>query len=333
MPWLPTGSFMPGSYRPGRHNSLGNDLQSRRRRQGRAVHGIVLLDKPAGITSNAALQQVKALYEASKGGHTGSLDPLATGVLPICLGEATKISGFLLDSDKRYLVRIRLGERTDSGDSEGKLIDTGDASAVTEAQLLHALENFRGEIDQLPSMYSAIKKDGVPLYKLARKGVEVERKTRVVTVYSIDLLWFEHAELELDIACSKGTYIRTIADDLGQLLGCGALVTALRRIGAGSFNQQQCVSIENLQQAKESAGLEELDRLLVPMDEAVGNLPKVRLPSISAECVRHGQAVVVRHLPAAGLVRLYEDQQFMGIGSIDDDGKVAPRRLLVNGPH
>lgn len=308
-------------------------MRGSRKKQGRAINGIVLLDKPAGLSSNAALQEVKKLYEARKAGHTGSLDPLATGVLPLCLGEATKVSQFLLDSDKQYRARIKLGERTDSGDCEGTVIESDDASAITLDQIKEALKDFQGEIDQVPPMYSAIKKDGVPLYKMARKGMEIEREARRVTIYSIEIREFadgiECPELELDIACSKGTYIRTIADDLGQQLGCGAHIIALRRTVAGVFDEQRCVSIESLREVKTDAGLEGIDDYLIPMDEAVGDLPEVRLPSITADCVKHGQAVLVRHLPAEGLVRLYEEEEFIGIGSINDDGKVAPRRLVV----
>lgn len=309
--------------------SRGNKGNSRKSK-GRPINGIVLLDKPTGLSSNAALQKVKHLFEARKAGHTGSLDPLATGVLPLCLGEATKVSQFLLDSDKRYLARIKLGVRTDSGDSEGNEVETGDASKVDSDQLGNALKRFQGKIEQLPPMYSAIKVDGVPLYKMARKGIEVDRSPREVTVYSIELRSFESDEFEIDVACSKGTYIRTIADDIGQILGCGAHIVQLRRTAAGVFTEQRCVNIETLEQVKASEGLDGIDSFIVPMDEAVGNLPEVRLPSITADCVKHGQAVLVRHLPAEGLVRLYEEEEFIGIGCIDDDGKVAPRRLVVN---
>lgn len=302
----------------------------RRRHKGRAVDGIVLLDKAKGLSSNRALQEVKHLFEARKAGHTGSLDPLATGVLPLCLGEATKVSQFLLDSDKRYLARIKLGIRTSSGDQDGEVIGQADASAIETRQIESALESFKGEIEQIPPMHSAIKVDGVPLYKMARKGQEIERQARTVTIYSLDLLEHEGDELELDIACSKGTYIRTIADDLGQLLGCGAHVIGLHRTAAGAFDQARCVSVEALKEAKKNSGLEGLDEYLIPMDEAVGDLPEVRLPSITADCVKHGQAVLVRHLPEEGLVRLYEEERFIGIGCIDDDGKVAPRRLVVS---
>lgn len=302
----------------------------RGRQRGRSIDGIVVLDKASGLSSNAALQEVKRLYDARKAGHTGSLDPLATGVLPLCLGEATKMSQFLLDSDKGYRTRIKLGVRTSSGDSEGEVIEHHDSIGVSREQIESALENFRGEIEQLPPMYSALKKDGVPLYKLAREGKTVEREPRQVSIYSIELTAFIDDELELEIECSKGTYIRAIADDLGQALGCGAHVVALHRTRAGSFTDKDSIKFDELIQEKEANGLEGLDRLLCPMDMAVANLPQVRLPEITASHVKHGQAVLVRHLPAEGLVRLYEEEQFIGIGVIDEDGKVAPKRLVVN---
>jgi len=302
----------------------------KRRNKGRHVNGIVVLDKSAGITSNRALQQVKRLFDANKAGHTGSLDPLATGVLPLCLGEATKVSQFLLDSDKRYRARIKLGVRTDSGDSEGIVIESCTDFAVTKKALQEALNSFRGEIQQLPPMHSALKVDGVPLYKLARKGQTIERQPRAVTIYHLELLEFTGDEVELDIACSKGTYVRTIADDLGEALGCGAHIIALHRTEAGSFTEEDCVSIDFLMQEKELHGMDHIDQYLVPMDEAIGDLPEVVLPSITASCVKNGQAVLVRHLPEEGLVRLYEEEEFIGIGCIDDDGRVAPRRLIVS---
>ncbi|MDA1372771.1 MAG: tRNA pseudouridine(55) synthase TruB [Proteobacteria bacterium] len=305
-------------------------MGKQRRNKGRNINGIVVLDKAAGASSNAALQEVKRIYEASKAGHTGSLDPLATGVLPLCLGEATKVSQFLLESDKRYRARIKLGIRTDSGDSEG--IETARCNKfdVDRLSIEKALLKFTGDIEQLPPMFSALKVNGVPLYKMARKGIEVARETRVVSVYHIELVDYAKDEIELDIACSKGTYIRTIADDLGQELGCGAHVIALRRTQAGIFTEDDCISAGQLTQLKESGGLEKIDQLLVPMDKAVLDLPEVKLPSITASHMKNGQPVLVRHLPEEGLVRLYEDEQFIGIGCIDDDGKVAPRRLIVN---
>lgn len=304
-------------------------MNQQRRRKGRNVHGIVVLDKEQGLSSNAALQQVKRLFEANKAGHTGSLDPLATGVLPLCLGEATKVSQFLLDSNKKYRARIKLGERTDSGDSAGLVIARCDDFSVTRKLIEKALQQFRGTIAQVPPMYSALKVNGVPLYKLARKGTVIERVPRQVTIYSIELTNFENAELELEIACSKGTYIRTIADDLGQALGCGAHIVALRRTQAGVFTEQDCVSRQFLETEKVAAGLDRIDQLLIPMDAAIGDLPVVVLPSATAAFIKNGQSVLVRHLPEEGLVRLYEEEQFIGIGCIDDDGKVAPRRLIA----
>lgn len=307
----------------------GNSRGQSSKRNRRQISGIVLLDKGQGLSSNAALQEVKHLYEAAKAGHTGSLDPLATGVLPLCLGEATKVSQFLLDSDKAYRARIKLGVRTDSGDRDGNIVSQADASGISEREIKHELERLMGVIQQVPPMHSAIKRDGVPLYKLARKGIEVEREAREVKIYDIGLLRTEVDEIEIKVSCSKGTYIRTLADDLGERLGCGAHISGLRRTQAGAFLEPQCVTVETLKQIKEAEGLVGLDRILVPMDRAVEQLPAVRLPRIAADSVQHGQSVLVRHLPAEGLVRLYEEEQFIGIGVINDDGKVAPRRLVT----
>jgi len=305
-------------------------LSRQRRRRVRNISGIVVLDKANGLSSNAALQEVKRLYEANKAGHAGSLDPLATGVLPVCLGEATKVSQFLLDSDKRYRARIKLGIRTDTGDSEGSIIERNEGISVSRKAIERALTKFKGEVEQVPPMHSAIKMNGVPLYKLARKGITVEREPRLVTLYQICLVEFVHSELELEISCSKGTYIRTIADDLGQELGCGAHVIELRRTQAGVFTEKDSISSEELALEKENRGLDKIDQFLIPMDRAIQDLPEVNLPSITASHVKNGQAVLVRHLPKNGLVRMYEDEQFIGIGSIDDDGKVAPKRLIIN---
>mgnify|MGYP001330425281 FL=1 len=305
-------------------------MSRQRRRKVRNISGIVVLDKANGLSSNAALQEVKRLYEANKAGHAGSLDPLATGVLPVCLGEATKVSQFLLDSDKRYRARIKLGIRTDTGDSEGSIIERNEGISVSRKAIERALTKFKGEVEQVPPMHSAIKMNGVPLYKLARKGIAVEREPRLVTLYQICLVEFVNSELELEISCSKGTYIRTIADDLGQELGCGAHVIELRRTQAGVFTEKDSISSEELALEKENRGLDKIDQFLIPMDRAIQDLPEVNLPSITASHVKNGQAVLVRHLPKNGLVRMYEDEQFIGIGSIDDDGKVAPKRLIIN---
>ena len=305
-------------------------MSRQRRRRVRNISGIVVLDKANGLSSNAALQEVKRLYEANKAGHAGSLDPLATGVLPVCLGEATKVSQFLLDSDKRYRTRIKLGIRTDTGDSEGSIIERNEGISVSRKAIERALTKFKGEVEQVPPMHSAIKMNGVPLYKLARKGITVEREPRLVTLYQICLVEFVHSELELEISCSKGTYIRTIADDLGQELGCGAHVIELRRTQAGVFTEKDSISAEELALEKENKGLDKIDQFLIPMDRAIQDLPEVNLPSITASHVKNGQAVLVRHLPKNGLVRMYEDEKFIGIGSIDDDGKVATKRLIIN---
>lgn len=315
-------------------------MSGRRRAKGRAVSGIVILDKPKGLSSNAALQRVKRLYNANKAGHTGSLDPLATGVLPLCLGEATKVSQFLLDSDKKYRATIRLGVKTDTGDAEGQVIETaadGVVSAIDSRSVRKQLETFRGDIMQMPPMYSALKVNGVPLYKLARSGQEVERQARAITVYGIELV--EHAadEVTIEVHCSKGTYIRTIADDLGRLLGCGAHITALRRLQAGCFDEEHCVTLEQLEALVDTVTesgeqsderFAAIDELLMPADQAIDFLPEVVLPNVMADCIKQGQAVQARNLPADGLVRMYDEDRFFGIGHIDDDGRVAPKRLL-----
>ena len=288
-------------------------VSRRRRNRGRSINGIVILDKATGLSSNAALQQVKKLYEANKAGHTGSLDPLATGVLPLCLGEATKVSQFLLNSDKRYRTKIKLGERTDSGDKTGIVIQSIADFSVSEAGIEKELDAFRGEIEQLPPMHSALKVDGVPLYKMARKGIEIRREKRKVTIYEINLLNIAEDVIELDITCSKGTYIRTIADDLGQALGCGANIIELRRTEAGVFREEDCKDVEALAELKVQGGLEVIDEQLIPMDQAIAELPEVNLPSVTASHLKNGQAVIVRHLPEEGLVRLYEEEQFIGI--------------------
>lgn len=295
------------------------------------MHGIVVLDKALGGSSNHALQQVKRLFDANKAGHTGALDPLATGVLPLCLGEATKVSQFLLDSDKAYRARIKLGVRTDTADIEGEVIATADAGAVTEAQIKSALTQFEGDIEQVPPMYSALKRDGQPLYKLAREGKTVEREPRSITVYSIELTGFDpqSQELEIEVDCSKGTYIRTIADDLGQIIGCGAHIIALRRLKAGVFTLADSQSLEELEAAKQADGFTAIDAMLMPMDKAIDTLPAVHLPAYTAQFLKQGQAVQVNKPPADGLLRLYENEEFIGIGIIDDDGKVAPKRLIV----
>ena len=299
------------------------------RGKGRNVNGIILLDKAKGESSNYALQRIKRLFHAKKAGHTGSLDPLATGVLPLCLGEATKISQFLLDSDKRYMAKVKLGERTDSGDSEGVVIDVKRRINVDYDALVQTLTKFEGEIKQLPPMYSALKHHGVPLYKLARKGISIKRKVRTVTIHKIGLMNFDNNIAEIDVTCSKGTYIRTLADDLGQELGCGAHVIELRRLQAGVFSIDQCRGSNELEKIRESFGLSGLDKVIVPMERAVEKLPEVVLASETARDIRNGQAVSFHELPKSGLVRLYEKENFIGIGIVNADGEVAPKRLVA----
>lgn len=303
-----------------------------RKSRGREVHGIFLLDKPAGLTSNAALQEVKRSFKAAKAGHTGSLDPLATGVLCLCFGEATKFSQFLLDADKHYLTRIKLGVTTDTGDADGEVLETRPVPDITDQQLACLLDKYRGEIYQTPSMYSALKVDGQPLYKLARQGIEVERQARLITVHSLAASWCDHGEMQLDIKCSKGTYIRTLAEDMGEDLGCGAHVTSLRRLAVGPFKADETVSLDELQDIEDMA---EKDRLLLPINSAVQAWPSVHLTALTASYLRQGQPVQVANAPTEGWVSIFieaetGDPKFIGAGEIQDDGKIAPRRLLAS---
>ncbi len=304
---------------------------ARRRNRGRNVNGILLLDKPLGVTSNAALQQVKRLYRAAKAGHTGNLDPLATGLLPICFGEATKISSFLLDSDKRYVGTIKLGVITRTADAEGEVLETRTVGDYSEAQIREVLDRFTGEIEQVPPMHSAVKVNGTPLYKLAHKGLEIERKPRTVTIYSIALLRHEGDELEIEIHCSKGTYVRTLAEEIGEALGCGGHLSALRRTASGPFTLDEAVTMEQIEAAAEE-GNAALDALLLPIERALDDWPAVNLTDNSAYYVQQGQPVLVPQAPTSGWVRLHRpDGGFLGVGHILDDGRVAPKRLIKAG--
>lgn len=308
-----------------------------KRRRGRPVNGILVLDKPQGLSSNQALQKARWLYQAQKAGHTGSLDPLATGVLPVCFGEATKFSQFLLDSDKAYRSTFCLGVTTTTGDSDGEVLVEQGSVAVTAADVEAALPQFRGEIEQVPSMYSALKHQGQPLYKLARQGIEVERKTRLVTVYEFGLEAFRSAtetggkpEIDVLVRCSKGTYVRSLAEDLGAVLGCGAHVKMLRRIGAGPFDEAMLVSLQQLQSMQDAGQHGAMDELLMPTDMAVQQFPAVTLIEASAYYMLQGQAVLVPQAPANGLVRMYsESQGFLGMGEVLEDGRIGPKRLIA----
>jgi tRNA pseudouridine55 synthase len=299
------------------------------KRQRRQIDGLLLLDKPVGWTSNAALQAVKRLYQATKAGHTGSLDPLASGLLPICLGAATKLSEWLLNADKTYRLTCRLGITTTTGDAEGDVVATRPIGPLTREQVETAMQCFTGVIEQIPPMYSALKRDGQPLYKLARKGIEVERKPRQLTVHAFQLLRWEGEELECELRCSKGTYVRTLAADLGEALGCGAHISALRRTAVAPYDAARMVTLDALRERAEQ-GLAALDELLLPLDSAVAQWPAVRVRGDAAFYLRQGQPVLAPHAPTQGWVRLYEGEQtFLGIGEILDDGRVALRRLLT----
>ncbi|AHG79817.1 tRNA pseudouridine synthase B [Mannheimia varigena USDA-ARS-USMARC-1388] len=302
---------------------------SRPRKRGRDIHGVFLLDKPEDVSSNDIMQKVKRLFQANKAGHTGALDPLATGMLPICLGEATKFSQFLLDSDKRYLVTAKLGERTDTSDAEGQVVETR-AVNVTESDILARLDLFRGDILQVPTMFSALKHNGKPLYEYARAGITVEREARPITIFELKFIEYQAPFLTLEVHCSKGTYIRTLVDDLGETLGCGAHVTMLRRTAVSNYPASEMMPIEDLQLLAESFPLKALDRLLLPMDTAVSNLAKIKLTAEQTKAVSFGQRVKFdNENKIYGLVRLFSDSdQFLGVAEITEDNVIRPNRMV-----
>jgi len=294
----------------------------------RAVSGIILLDKPRGFTSNAALQKVRWLLNAEKAGHTGSLDPLATGVLPLCFGEATKFSQYLLDADKGYETVAQLGVTTTTADAEGEVIERKPVS-ISQAQLEALLPQFRGDLQQVPPMYSALKRDGQPLYKLARAGEVVEREPRSVTITRLDLLSLENDHARLAVACTKGTYIRTLVEDIGHALGCGAHVAELRRTQAGPFELSQTVSLEELEQVHSEGGAEAVDAFLKPVDSGLEHWPLLQLSEHSAFYWLHGQPVRAPEAPKFGMLRVQDQNgRFIGIGEVSEDGRIAPRRLI-----
>lgn len=295
----------------------------------RPIDGILLLDKPQGMTSNYALQRVKHLFNAEKAGHTGSLDPLATGLLPICLGEATKYSQHLLDADKVYRTRMRLGQKTTTADAEGEVIEEKSVPTLNAEQIEQVLARFRGTIQQVPSMYSALKKDGKPLYELARKGIEVAREPRTVQIYRLELLNVEPLYWELEVACSKGTYIRNLIEDIGDVLGCGAHVAELRRLASGCFQLDEHLTLESLQQIADEQGLAGLDELLLAPWAAIADKPRVTLSDNASYYILHGNPVRVNNLPINEDVLIFDAQnRFLGVGYMNDDGLLAPRRLL-----
>ncbi len=302
----------------------------KRRARGRAINGILLLDKPAGKSSNQVLQIVKRQFDANKAGHTGSLDGAATGLLPICFGHATKLSGFLLDADKYYRATCKLGVITTTGDAEGDIIEEKPVGKYSVADIKQVLAAFVGDIEQIPPMYSALKHNGQRLYKLAHQGVIVERKPRRINIYNIDLIDHTADTVTFEVRCSKGTYIRTLAEDIGVTLGCGAHVQALRRLGSGPFTAEQMVTMGMIEAAA-NHGSEALEKLLLPMDAALMDLDAVHLDENVAYYLRLGQAVVVPRAPTEGLLRIYDEQDiFFAIGEVMDDGRIAPKRLMIS---
>ncbi len=305
-----------------------------KRKSGRNVHGILLLDKRLGVSSNKALQEVRRLFNANKAGHTGSLDPLATGLLPLCFGEATKVSALMLDDNKRYEVVVQLGVMTDTGDAEGLVIETKPVPVLSIDEIKACLQGFTGEIDQIPPMYSALKHNGRKLYELAREGKTIERKARRIKIFELKLLSYFDAEsdhsnqLMLEVYCSKGTYIRSLAEDIGHTLGCGGTVTALRRLEAGQFNIEDAKSIEQLTVMSE----EDLYASLINVDKPLELIPDIRLSDEQAIAVKFGQAITfpLDTMPAlqSGSLRMYHAGVFLGLGEMGLDGKMAPKKLF-----
>lgn len=301
-----------------------------RSRSTRSVHGILLLDKPGTMSSNAALQKVKRLFNAQKAGHTGSLDPLASGMLPLCFGDATKFSQYLLEADKRYRFTAKLGIATTTGDTEGEVVSETPVPEISAAKLQEVLEQFTGAIQQVPSMYSALKHNGQPLYALARKGITVERAARTVIIRELILLEQTADTLTLEVACTKGTYIRTLVEDIGHVLGCGSHVAILRRLTAGAYQEDQMITMDVLEKLAQEGGMKALEAHLLPVDTAVSHWPAINISEAGAYYLLRGQPIIVPHkLVQDTQVKLVINQtRFLGIGEVLDDGKIAPRKLV-----
>ncbi len=320
-----------------------------RRRKGRPINGIVLLDKPIGISSNDALQKVKRIFYAAKAGHTGALDPLATGMLPICLGEATKFSQFLLDADKTYEVTAKLGIRTTTSDADGEVVERHPVIS-SQAQIREACLSFLGKSKQVPSMFSALKYQGKPLYFYARQGIEVPREARDITIFSLEITRIDHDEVDMKVHCSKGTYIRSLVDDIGQVLGCGAYVSRLHRSAVSDYPEGKVIGIEALQSMRDEIHQGEtdespvdlmddslfakLDSLLLPMDSTVKSLNSVCLDASSCQYFRNGNPVSCNDslsIACNTQVRVYSqaNNRFLGVGFIDENNQVAPKRTVV----
>ncbi len=312
-------------WRPSQANLnlfLPKPLQFKRPK--RQINGILLLDKPIGFSSNQALQKIKWLLKAAKAGHTGTLDPLATGLLPLCFGEATKFAHFLTDADKTYIATIKLGATTTTGDAEGEVLTTSSVK-VSRSEFEQACQQFTGEISQTPPMYSALKFEGKALYEYARAGVEIERQARLVTIQNIEVNSFVGDVAVITVTCSKGTYIRTLAEDIGNQLVCGAHLIGLRRTATADYQIAQAVTLEQFEAMSE----EERLAALAPLDSAVHYLPAITLDEDGVFYLLQGQAVWRSGAIPSGLLRLYNEQQvFLGLGELQDDGKIAPKRLM-----
>ena len=313
-----------------------------KRKSGLNVHGILLLDKRLGVSSNKALQEVRRLFNANKAGHTGSLDPLATGLLPLCFGEATKVSGLMLDNDKRYQVLIQLGIMTDTGDAEGQVISTKPVPELSIYQIKLCLDKFRGEIEQVPPMYSALKHNGKKLYELAREGQIIDRKSRRITIHELHLLSYQDGQsetpnqLSLEVFCTKGTYIRSLAEDIGHDLGCGGTVTELRRIASGRFDIEQAKTIDQLSAMSES----ELYKALINVDQPLDLYQKVDLSIEQTKAINFGQSILFscssdfNDFISPEIVRMYHDDVFLGLGELSLDGRISPKKLFnLNNEH
>ena len=294
----------------------------------RNINGVLLLDKPLGFSSNQALQKVKWLFQAAKAGHTGTLDPLATGLLPICLGEATKFAQYVTDADKTYIATVKFGETTTTGDAEGEILAQHPVNFDLE-NLAAVCDAFVGEISQVPPMYSALKFEGKALYEYAREGVDIERQARLVTITSIQIDSFAKEIAVLTVSCSKGTYIRRLAEDIGHQLGCGAHLIGLRRTETAGYLIEDAITLEALELLVKEKPVEKLAELILPMDSAIAYLPKVLLNADAAHYLMQGQAVWQSGLILEGELRLYDDKnQFLGLGVLQEDGKIAPKRLM-----
>ena len=302
---------------------------SKRNQKGRNINGVVLLDKASGGSSNHVLQQVKRLFGANKAGHTGSLDPIASGLLPICLGQATKVAQFLLDDDKRYFVRAKLGQISSTGDSEGKVVNFGSTQGIDEGSIRAILSQFIGNINQVPPMYSALKRNGTPLYKLARKGIEIERSPRTVIIYEINFLDLKDDFVSLDVFCSKGTYIRTLVEDIGKSLRCGGHVVELRRTRFAHFDLSGSKTYEQLSKLKEE-NLESLDSVILGADEMLPSFESVYLNSEQTNDIRLGKKIEYLGFSASQKLKLYDhNEQFLGIGESNLMSEILPKRLFV----